>query len=154
MYLSKWVEQEKCSSPYMSSAMVCCQNPFSISHRCDTVTSRPTGWLDSDSAVMVDRLATAGSRVTTQLTNCVVTMLYWQLIILTTPSLSSHLVVTVQLSDWWNRSFPVYIRGRLLYRSLKKKLKRKKERKKEKMVVSSSFDHPLIWCSMMSWAWH
>ena len=41
----------------MSSAMVCCQNPFSISHRCDTVTSRPTGWLDSDSAVMIDRLA-------------------------------------------------------------------------------------------------
>ena len=32
----------------------------------------------------------------------------WQLTTVTTPSLSRHHAVTVQLSDWWNKSFAVY----------------------------------------------
>ena len=82
---------------YNISAKGTQQNSYSISHslHCDYMVIAQW-WL-----------LTAGSMVTT-LPLATQSPCCWQLTTVTTPSLSSHHVVTVQRSDWWNSSQAVY----------------------------------------------
>ena len=76
------------------------QNSYSVSHLLGTVT---TLWLDSDYVVTVDNCRLTVLQMAVQSQCC------RQLTMVPTLSLSSHSEVTVQHSDWWNRSSRVLL---------------------------------------------